>query len=269
MKAILEFLYKHSTYWLLFIIGIILIILSLSKEILGIIIIPDNHYLRYWVFIFGMALITIAFLLEQFGKKHKMTIGNGIVDIEFRGIKKNAKAPEGFFKKIDDQLFICGISAFNSLTDSDWMKQLLEKRKSIYLLLLNPKSEKANSMTKLYTEEPGNGRNISNEIRQVLETIKHTGLMNSGDFQLRLTDQLNMTGIVIDGYIEKNKTEDDDYQSRMRFQPLPEFAHAHKGIVIQLERGKNKTVFEYYADSFRKKWTNSIIVKQDTIDDFI
>ncbi|MBO0700013.1 MAG: hypothetical protein J2P46_16565, partial [Zavarzinella sp.] len=124
--------------------------------------------------------------------------------------------------------------------------------RGLYFLLLDPDSPDVRAIAQRH------GKNIQNEIKQVIEVIKNAGYRQRNNFHLRFFDAVPpFTAVMIDGDVGAATTPPMDKYGRIRVQPGSAYSVQHKGIIFTFAKTRegNLSGFDCFAQDLRKQWT--------------
>jgi hypothetical protein len=201
-------------------------------------------------------VLALIFLLKNFPILNKIR-RCGLVDIEDRNHRKNALPPEKIYDLVEREYFMLSISAFRTFDhDRKHIENLLEKGIKVYVLILNPNSEKVVSIF-----AKNNGVDIKKQIEEVIDIIDNIKqkLPNNKKENLKLKfydDMPTYLAVMIDGDIENNSPPNNNGQ--LRIQPFFKFTSNHNGLIVQLKKRKSEaSIFKNFSDDLREYWKHA------------
>ena len=203
-----------------------------------------------------LVLVSI-FLLKNFPILDKIR-RCGLVDIEDRYQRKNSLPPEKIYDLVEREYFMLSISAFRTFDhDRKHIENLLEKGIKVYVLILNPNSEKLVSvLTEIHNRVDIKGQieaviKIVDDIKQKLPNNKKENL------KLKFYDDMpTYLAVMIDGDIENNSPPNNNGQ--IRIQPFFKFTSNHNGLIVQFKKRKSEvSIFKNFSDDLREYWKHA------------
>ena len=178
----------------------------------------------------------------------------GLFDIENREDESiQSLPPIELYRAARSEVLITGITGYRTFDQHiAVLKQLLDKGRKVYVLLLSPTCSDAIALTSVES------KNIPAEIEQALDMANRAGLFAMKGFEVRLVDKkLPYTAVMVDGDLSPLGNEPADDDGQLRIQPSTFLKTQHRGLVIQLVNTPQKSGFDYFAGDLRAIWMSA------------
>lgn len=175
----------------------------------------------------------------------------GLIDLEDRNNTDRHLPPDSFLRQAKSEISILGYTCHRTFECfSEIIQEKLDIGCKINILVCEPNSTASAEINKIEHKE------LEEELRNLYNLIRRREFLQHRGFNLRFyQDLLPYVGVMIDGDLEPTGMIPQDELAEIRVQPRLKYGTIEKGVVLHFRKERNRSsVFDYFAEDFRKGW---------------
>jgi hypothetical protein len=200
--------------------------------------------------VLGSMILLLRTLIFPSGPAPLLVPGLGIKSVSMRDDDSAPHPPDTAFIRAQHEIGLFAISAYRTFdVHLPHVRKALERGVTVCVVIVDPESPELEELSRR------NGRDVSHDVRQVLNIATRESLYKYTNFRLRLVPKMPVyTAVTTDAGLSSDAASDTASGS-IRIQVLSQTNTARQGLILELvDASRGNDAFDYYREDLRQRW---------------